>query len=225
MATPLAQLLDAVLFDGGVREQFRLSPEAFLRSAGYDDLDATDVQEALFVLAEGSASVRASQLVAGGLAIGDPIDLDSLDGPAGEPGAESGGLGAAGDSLVTALDAINSEETTLDDPEALDDIDNARAIESAHVADSNLDAAFGAGTADADTSDTDTSDLAVDGQELDASVGAESDAEELDEPHRLTADVSPELDDLDPFDVLDPLNPLDPETDPDPSDDWTDFET
>ncbi|MFW2332336.1 hypothetical protein [Ilumatobacter sp.] len=145
MATPLSELLDAVLTDAGAREQFRLAPEAFLRSAGYRDLDAADVQEALFVLADGSEPVRAGRLLDGARSIGDPADLDGLD---------DRGLAGAGDGLLAAIDAATiagTQDTTGEQHDAADrDGDDP-------AGDRVGDEAFGSGTGE--SGDVDVSDL------------------------------------------------------------------
>ncbi len=142
MATPLHQLVNTVLREPGAREQFLLAPEAFLRSAGYRELDAADVQEALFVLADGSEPARSEQLLAGGRAIGDPAELDGLDGLDGA----DGGLAAAGWGLVEAIDTMLMDEPSPPDIDRRDDLD---AVDAVGGADDQLDdEGFGSGTAD-----------------------------------------------------------------------------
>lgn len=205
MATPLAELLDTVLFDTRVREQFRQAPESFLRSAGYDELDAADVQEAMLVLADGSPPIRAGQLIAGGEAIGDPADLDDLD------GAATAGLLGAAQGLVVALDAMPIEEH--DDPATLD-LDHGTAEPAGNSGDDSdheLELAFGAGTADD----------AIDEPLIDTDDPIE-DVGGIDRPADLGADLAPDLH-ATPDPIDDPTTPLD-DPDQDPFDEWDDYE-
>lgn len=55
MATPLAQLLQDVIHEPEIRAQFAASPESFLADHGYEHLDAADLREALYALADGAA--------------------------------------------------------------------------------------------------------------------------------------------------------------------------
>jgi len=82
MATPLAQLLDLVLTDADARDGFADAPADFMARHGYEHLDADDVQEALFVLADGSPPAMATVLIDGGRAVDtlDPAERGGLDG-------------------------------------------------------------------------------------------------------------------------------------------------
>jgi hypothetical protein len=116
MATPLAQLLDIVMSDTEARADFARSPEAFMSEHGYQHLDADDVQEALFVLADGSPPAEAGALIESGRAI-DDLDASERHGLDGA----IAGLGNALHSLFggDALDVIDPAE--LDDVAADDD--------------------------------------------------------------------------------------------------------
>ena len=83
MATPLARLLQDVLHEPDVRAQFAAGPESFFADHGYDHLDAADVREALFVLADGAEPEAAGDYQSGADAIGDTPGLAELDGIAG----------------------------------------------------------------------------------------------------------------------------------------------
>jgi hypothetical protein len=100
MATPLADLLRAVLTDDTVRLAAGRSPSALLRDHGWEHLDATDLREAMLVLADGAPTVEATIWVAGG----DTIDPDAT----------------AGDALAAATATFHSD-LVADDPAALDD--------------------------------------------------------------------------------------------------------
>lgn len=148
MATPLHQLVDTVLFDPAERELFRQAPETYLRTAGYDDLDAADVQEAMFVLADGASPDRADLLITGGRAIGDVANVDDLA----IDGTDDVGLEGAGDAFGSALEALPLEVDEIDGLDVVDDASTAAPSEPAPS--EGLDTTFGAGAEpDIDTSD------------------------------------------------------------------------
>ena len=109
MATPLAQLLDLVLSDADARDGFADAPADFMVRHGYEHLDADDVQEALFVLADGSPPAMATVLIDGGRAV------DTLD------PAERGGLAGAIAGLSRAfVSMFGVDVPEYDDPAELD---------------------------------------------------------------------------------------------------------
>jgi len=109
MATPLAQLLDLVLSDADARDGFADGPADFMVRHGYEHLDADDVQEALFVLADGSPPAMATVLIDGGRAV------DTLD------PAERGGLAGAIAGLSRAfVSMFGVDVPEYDDPAELD---------------------------------------------------------------------------------------------------------
>jgi len=109
MATPLAELLDLVLSDADARDGFADAPADFMVRHGYEHLDADDVQEALFVLADGSPPAMATVLIDGGRAV------DTLD------PAERGGLAGAIAGLSRAfVSMFGVDVPEYDDPAELD---------------------------------------------------------------------------------------------------------
>ena len=150
MATPLAQLLQDVIHEPEIRAQFAASPESFLADHGYEHLDAADLREALYVLADGAAPDAAAGYQAGG----DAIDADT------DP-AEQGGLAGAAAGLLDALAGIGGALLPIElshDPSHLDDTDDTD--DEAGAARHGERTA--AGVDDAET-DADTDDLATDG--------------------------------------------------------------
>ncbi|MCB0998155.1 MAG: hypothetical protein KDB40_02570 [Acidimicrobiales bacterium] len=113
MATPLARLLQDVLHEPDVRAQFAAGPESFFADHGYDHLDAADVREALFVLADGAEPEAAGDYQSGADAIGDTPGLAELDGIAGA----AAGLASA---VARILGAPQLDDPT--DPAELDDL-------------------------------------------------------------------------------------------------------
>lgn len=235
MATPLAELLDAILFDPTVREHFQQSSEHFLRNAGHEHLDAADIQEALFVLADGSPPLRAEQLIAGGHAIGDPVDLDGLD------DLDSDGFDAA-DGLVAAIEAMVLDEPGVDDPQTLDDdtaldddLDTGDDSWAAPVEDLPEldDTEFGAGTGD----DVAGVEFRIDEQLGRAETSTDDDVFLVDDidaaDPTLAVDPSSIIDPTDnvlrdPVDEAHHRHDADQHTDPldDPDDtEWSDFES
>ncbi len=189
MATPLARLVHDVLHDPEVRAQFAASPESFLVDHGHDHLDAADLREAFFVLADGSAPDDASDYRTGGRAMGD----DDLDGGSATAGL-SGALAAIFGSVVdvdlgadpTSLDDVADEADDEADDHALDAIDDA--IDDADSHDDDGADAGPAGTVLADEFDL------LDGlPDLDRSGFTDE---------TLVRDVEPNIDDGDGWDDL-----------------------
>lgn len=128
MATPLADLLNGLRNDTGMRADFELSPAEFLDAHGWGSLDATDLQEACYILADGAPPDDAARWLAGGEALG-----------AGD------GDGDAAGALVTALAAVAPATFDLD-PADLDGLDELDADD----ADDGTDADAAGEAADAD---------------------------------------------------------------------------
>lgn len=184
MSTPLAQLFDHVINDPDARARFAGSPEDFLRDHGYNDLDASDVQEALFVLADGSAPSDAARLIDGGRAI-DSVD-DPDDGVAGAAAA----LGAALRSMAGfdvdldpgRLDGLDDTDDPADDqadhelqhvdPDDADDSDDSEDSDESETAD--VDQRGGIASAFDDVSTDDGEQTRLD--ELDDAMDDELDA-------------------------------------------------
>lgn len=139
MATPLADLLRAVLTDDTVRQAAGRSPSAFLQDHGWEHLDAADLREAMLVLADGSPSAEAVIWVEGGEAIDPDADL--------------------ADALVAAaaaLPADGASDLLADDPAGLDGDGDSDSDSPNDTAD-DADTAHGDGTGD-DTGSSDDDD-------------------------------------------------------------------
>lgn len=194
MATPLARLFDQVINDPDIRAEFAGSPVSFLRDHGYAELDAADVQEALFVLADGSAPSDAAALIDGGRSI------DTLDSP-------DDGLSGAAAALGAALRTIVGFEVDVDpgDLDGLDDVGDVPADgldhDVQHVDPDDLD------ESDDDDSPVDDATAVVDGNAGIASAfddHASVDAEQSDRLDELDDAMDSELDVL--ADVFDDVH-------------------
>lgn len=189
MATPIAELLHAVLTDATVRADATRSPRAFLDDHGWEHLDAADLQEAFLVLADGAPPAEAAVWIAGG----DAVDPD------GEAhGALASAIGALPGALVatdpSALDdpapAAADTDTETDDIETDDDTE----IETDDD-DIETETETETGTDDETETETGTDDdtaelTATDGVDSDPFAGPAADADadadrfaDLDDPH------------------------------------------
>lgn len=185
MATPLADLLDGVLHDAEVRAEFAASPEVFLHEHGYAELDAADVQEALFILADGAPPAEAAALNSGGRSIDD---LDDLDGA---------GLGGAAAGLAAAVASITGDELLADDPADLDGLPDHDTADDPDDLDAHRIEHAGGADDDDDLDD----DGAADGASpASSSLGAAIGDRITPEPYRTDSDLDLDLDDLDDLD-------------------------
>lgn len=185
MATPLSDLFDRVINDPETRTEFAAGPEAFLHEHGYTALDAADVQEVMYILADGSPPATAVGYVAAGNSIGE-LDPDMQHGLAGAASA----LGTA----VAVIDPATFEPPVDPvDPGELDGLD---------------DADDAADSADDDTGDLDPDELDAAAHETSGpdSLGSldslDSGSPDLDGSGQPDADIDA---DADAFDVLDAI--------------------
>lgn len=103
MATPLADLLNGLRTDIGLRGEFVDAPREFLDAHGWATLDVADLREACYILADGSPPDDAAHWLTSGHA---------LDTPDEDPAT----------ALLVALEAVAPIAFDLD-PAAMDGID------------------------------------------------------------------------------------------------------
>jgi hypothetical protein len=186
VATPLRTLLDGVFHDDEMRHAFADDPATFLDLHGHGDLSAADVQEAMFVLADASATAPATALRAGAFELGDPADLDASD-AALQPEVvaralalhdEALGLAAADDANTEATGAFGEDE--IDEIDDIDDIDGFGNLDDtpAEPPDAELDDAAEPGSVEVASHD---------------SVVSENVAHGPAEPNPINADDDPDL--------------------------------
>ncbi|MEK7425790.1 MAG: hypothetical protein AAB131_18355 [Actinomycetota bacterium] len=213
MATPLSDLFDRVINDPETRTEFAAGPEAFLHEHGYTALDAADVQEVMYILADGSPPATAVGYVAAGNSIGD-LDPDMQHGLTGA--ASALGTAVAVIAPVTVepvvdpvdpgeLDGLDDTDDDTDDADDVDDADAAGIDDDVDPGDLDPD------DLDAATRDTRGLDAVAHNTDGRGSLDSlDSGSPDLDGSGRPDADITA---DADAFDVLDAIL-LDP---PDPS--------
>lgn len=190
MATPLSDLFDRVINDPETRTEFAAGPEAFLHEHGYTALDAADVQEVMYILADGSPPATAVGYVAAGNSIGD-LDPDMQHGLTGAASA----LGTA-----VAVIAPATVEPVVDpvDPGELDGLDDTDDADDVYDADAaGIDD-------DVDPGDLDPDDLDAVAHNTDGRDSLDSGSPDLDGSVRPDADITADAD-ADAFDVLDAI--------------------
>ncbi|TPW12810.1 MAG: hypothetical protein FD127_2414 [Acidimicrobiaceae bacterium] len=197
MATPLSDLFDRVINDPETRTEFAADPEAFLHEHGYTALDAADVQEVMYILADGSPPATAVGYVAAGNSIGD-LDPDMQHGLTGAASALGTAVAVIAPGTVEpVVDPVDPGELDgLDDTD--DDTDDADDVDDADAA--------GIGD-DVDPGDLDPDDLDAVAHNTDG-LGSldslDSGSPDLDGSGRPDADITADAD-ADAFDVLDAI--------------------
>lgn len=208
MATPLSEVLGAVINDPTIRAEFAAGPETFLAGHGYAELDGADVREALYILADGSPSAEAEALSGGG---------DAID------GLDAQGLAGAAAGLSLALAALTGEPDLVGaDPADLDGLDDGFGDgPEAHQQEVDNNA------------DTDTGDDDDDGEDVPTAEATDEVAssaapdEESAEPVLISPDdavaVDVQIDLVDPAGAVPPLDTSTTTVDDDAGDGWDDL--
>ena len=221
MATPLADLIGQVINDTEAQSAFAAGPESFLEAHGYTDIDAADIREAFYILADGSPPAEAAGYVAAGDAI-DELDTELQSGL----GGAAAGLGVAV-AIIMPVDLDLAEDPGALD--GLDDTDDTDDTDDIDAFDETMSAASGGGIESDDDSEAaagDPHDRTVD---VDAVGDLDTDAARDVGADRFDADLDPEvgfvaavIDLPDLSDTVDPMSIQAPDVDEPLDDGWGD---